>query len=134
MPTPTTATATMAGTIAIPAAAAPAAPAAAPVPAPAAVPVPVAVPVVPEAAPVSLPVVGGVVGCCGAGWAEADTAANWTIAASAAIEAKRVFLSMSYSSMKRTERPARCKNQCQEYQPAIGRVNTFLHEISVSIV
>jgi hypothetical protein len=78
--------------------------------------------------------VGGVVGCCGAGWAEADTAANWTIAASAAIEAKRVFLSMSYSSMKRTERPARCKNQCQEYQPAIGRVNTFLHEISVSIV
>jgi hypothetical protein len=103
----------MAGTIAIPAAAAPAAPAAAPAlaPAPVAAP-PAAVPV--PALPVAVPPAAGVgvVGCCGAGWAEAETAANWTMAARAAIEAKRVFLSMSYSSMKRTERPARCKNQC----------------------
>jgi hypothetical protein len=37
----------------------------------------------------------GEVGCCGAGWAAADIEAIWTMAASAAIEAKRVFLSMN---------------------------------------
>ena len=38
--------------------------------------------------------------------AEADTAASWTTAARAAIEAKRVFLSM-FSFLLRAEQPAR---------------------------
>jgi hypothetical protein len=70
-------------------------------------------------------VVGGVAGCCGAGCAEADTAASWTTAARAAIEAKRVFLSM-FSFLLRTEQPVRRKIQTKGINLAIAGSTTLL--------